>query len=128
MRLIVDECVPRSVAEFLAERGHEIIYVVDALSSGTPDPIIAAFGDRNDAIVVTWNARDFKALTGRIPAGNRRRFRRLGLMLFRCPEPQARRRIEEFIASIEFEHEQCRQRRDCRLFVEIQGNALKIIR
>lgn len=40
MRLLIDENVPLSVAQFFEQRGHEVIYVRDILPAGTPDPVL----------------------------------------------------------------------------------------
>ena len=87
MRLLIDENVPGSVAEFFASRGHTTDYVRDLLPAGTPDPVIARVGDRMSAIVVTWD-RDFEKIVKRVPDGNRTAFRRLGRISFRCNEVQ----------------------------------------
>jgi hypothetical protein len=36
MYFLIDEDAPRSAAEILAERGHDIVYAVDVLTSGLP--------------------------------------------------------------------------------------------
>jgi len=77
MRLLIDENVPRSVAEFFESRGHEVRYVKDLFPARTPDSVIAAIGDRLSAIVVTWD-KDFSRLISRVPAGNKAAFRNLG--------------------------------------------------
>ena len=41
MRLLIDENVPDSVAQFFASRGHEVLYARDLLPRGTPDQVIA---------------------------------------------------------------------------------------
>jgi predicted nuclease of predicted toxin-antitoxin system len=96
MLLLIDENVPNSVAEFLAERGHDVRFVRDLFPAGTPDPVIATIGDRLSAVVVTWD-RDFERLVKRIPEGNRARFRRLGtpeLQVQRGARPPAAREVD----------------------------------
>jgi predicted nuclease of predicted toxin-antitoxin system len=61
MLLLIDENVPDSVAKFFAERGHEVRFVRDLFPGGTPDPVIATWGNRVSAIVVTWD-HDFEKL------------------------------------------------------------------
>jgi len=78
VRPLIDENVPTSVSEFFLDRGHEVLLVRDVLLPGTPDAVIAAVGDQMEAIVVTWNYRDFDRLVSRVPEGSRRTFRRLG--------------------------------------------------
>ncbi len=119
MVLLVDENVPASVTQFFRERGHEVHLVWDLFPRGTADPVIGKLGDEQAAVVVTWNHRDFKKLAARVPVGQRRRFRRLSLISFRCRESLGRRRAEELIEFIEFAYEQAQRRRDKRLLVEI---------
>ena len=127
MRLLIDENVPKSVADFFNSRGHEVSLVRDLFPSGTPDPVIAAMGDQMDAIVVTWD-RDFRALASRVPAGTRTKFRNLGRISFRCNEARGRQRIEELIDSIEFEYAQVQKRHDKRLIIEILESAFRVNR
>jgi len=49
MLLLIDENVPDSVAKFFAARGHEIRFVRDLFPGGTPDPVIATWGNRVSA-------------------------------------------------------------------------------
>jgi len=125
MNLLIDENVPRSVAEFFASRGHSIQYVRDLFPAGTPDPVIAQIGDRLSAIVVTWD-RDFREIVSRIPAGNRAKFRRLGRISFQCPEPRGLQLLGRWIKAVEFHYELCREQPDdFRMIVQIQDSGFK---
>lgn len=128
MKLLIDENVPMSVADFFRERGHEVHLVVDLLGAGSPDPLVAVGGDQLSAIVVTWNHRDFKTLTARAPLDNVSKYRRLGRISFRCAEPKGRRRAEELIEWIEFEYMQVQKRQDQRLLIEISDTRFNVIR
>jgi predicted nuclease of predicted toxin-antitoxin system len=128
VRLLIDENVPRSVANLFVERGHEVIHVRDQLLPGTPDPVVAAVGDSMNAIVVTWNRSDFRSLASRFSTLSGRQLRNLGLIVFRCNEAQGRRRLEQFIDLVEFEYELCQQRNDRRLIVEIGKSYFKVQR
>jgi predicted nuclease of predicted toxin-antitoxin system len=108
MLLLIDENGPSSVAKYFVERGHDVKYVRDLLPAGTPDPVVATIGDQLSAIVVTWD-RDFERIVERVPAGNRRAFRRLGRISFRCNEAQGRTLLERWIAHIEFHYAQAQQ-------------------
>ena len=65
MLLLIDENVPRSVADLFRERGHDVRLVLDLFLPGTPDPVIATIGDRMSALVVTWD-KDFDSLRLRL--------------------------------------------------------------
>lgn len=124
MRLLIDENVPRSVAEFFASRGHTVEYVKDLFPARTPDAVIATIGDQMSAIVVTWD-RDFETLVSRVPAGGRAAFRRLGRISFRCREPRGLELVQRWIASIEFHYEQALERDDLRMIVQVQESGFK---
>lgn len=126
MLLLVDENVPKSVADFFASRGHDVHFVRELFPAGTPDQVIATIGDRLSAIVVTWD-RDFDSLVRRIPEGNRSRFRRLGRISFRCNEVKGRPLLERWIGHIEFHYESALQQEDFRIIVQIQESGFKIM-
>ena len=128
MRLLIDEDVPQSVADLFVERGHEVILVRDILLPGTPDPVIAAMGDEMEAIVVTWNQKDFRRLASRTPRGTRQMFRRLGRISFRCNQARGRARLAQVIESIEFEYVQSTRLSDSRLLMEIGDNFFRVLR
>jgi predicted nuclease of predicted toxin-antitoxin system len=124
MRLLIDENVPKSVADFFAERGHDVQYVRDVLPAGTPDPVVAKIGDRLSAIVVTWD-RDFENLIKRVPEGNKNAFRRLGRISFKCGEPRGRLLLARWIQMIELNYEQALMEKDFRMIVQIQESGVK---
>jgi predicted nuclease of predicted toxin-antitoxin system len=124
MLLLIDENVPDSVARFLADRGHEIRFVRDLFPGGTPDPVIATWGNRVSAIVVTWD-HDFEKLISRVPKGSKAAFHRLGRISFRCREPRGLELARRWIASIEFHYQQALERDDVRMIVQIQESGFK---
>jgi predicted nuclease of predicted toxin-antitoxin system len=126
MLLLIDENVPVSVAKLFEERGHEVRYVRDLLPAATPDPVIAAIGDRLSAVVVTWD-RDFERLVKRIPEGNRTRFRRLGRISFRCNEVRGRELLLRWIEMIELHYARAQQDPDIRMLVQIQESGVKFM-
>ena len=125
--LLIDENVPESVTTFLRERGHDIKYVRELSLAGSPDPIVAAAGDRLEAVVVTFNHRDFKKLAARVAKGGEARLRRLGRINLRCREPKGRQRIEQVIDIIEMEYERANRRRDKRLLIDVTETTVSII-
>jgi predicted nuclease of predicted toxin-antitoxin system len=126
MLLLIDENVPTSVAQVFIDRGHEVHLVRDLFPAGTPDPVIAAIGDRLSAIVVTWD-RDFETLVRRVPEGNRARFRRLGRISFRCNEVRGRELLVRWIDMIEYHYDRAIQEPDFRMIVQIQASGTKFM-
>lgn len=125
MSLLIDENVPNSVAEYFAQRGHDVRFVRDLFPAGIPDPVIAKVGDRLSAIVVTWD-RDFERLVSRIPDGNKATFRRLGRISFRCNEVRGRALLERWIDLLEFHYQQSMERGDFRMIIQIQESGFKV--
>ena len=125
MKLLIDEMVPTEVAEVFEDGGHEVLYVRDHLGAGTPDPVIAKVGDELDAIVVTWNRKDFKKLVNRYKLGENA-LQRLGLICFNCPEPEGRARLLAHIEVIELLHDHATTKGDP-LMVEIQNTGLRVM-
>lgn len=76
MRFLLDENVAHPVGDFLAQRGHEVFYVQDALVSRSADALLAQWVDVNEGVVVTHNHKHFATLVARIPVGGRARFKR----------------------------------------------------
>ena len=128
MRFLIDENVPASVTAYLRERGHEVVHALELFLPGEQDEVIASAAAHRDAIIVTWNRQDFKKLTSRAPRGQRKQFRALSTLTFRCPEPQGAKRLREVIDLVEFEHQRAQAAHDSRLFVEICRTFVKIIR
>ena len=116
MRLLIDECVRRSVATVFSKRGHEVHFVTQELGQRTPDALVAGAADRSGLIMVTINYGHFKALLPRRPVNNQQQFRHAGLISFeRCQDSRTDSRLEQTIESIEFEYSQALKRKDRRL-------------
>ena len=127
MRLLLDENVQQSIADFLRSRGHEIHLVREALAPGTSDSDLSRVGDLLGLIVVTWD-RDLKRLAKRAPRGERQKYRRLGRISLRCNQARALSRVQQVIESIEFEYEQTQKHSDKRLFIEITETSFIVVR
>jgi predicted nuclease of predicted toxin-antitoxin system len=120
MRLLIDECVRRTVAEIFSNRGHQVYFAIQELGQSTPDALVAAAADRSQLILVTCNYRHFKGLISRRPPDNQVRFRHAGLISFeRCSDAKTDSRLRQTLESIEFEFEQSQKRPDKRLIVGI---------
>lgn len=129
MRFLIDENVPASVSQYLANRGHQIIHALELFLPGEKDEVLAVAGDQEEAVIVTWNRQDFNKITARrAPVRSRKRLRKLGWLFFKCPEPQGLIRLQQTIDLIEFEHERAQQLKDSRVGVEICRNFIKIYR
>ena len=128
MRLLIDECCPKSTADAFAERGHEVIDVRSVVMPGTPDAVVARVADDLNAIVVTWNIKDFSRLAGRARLSTGQRLRNLGYIAFKCREVLGAQRVRELAELIEFEFEQNQRRPDRRMVIRISTTTITIVR
>jgi len=129
IRFLIDENVPASVWRYLQDQGHDVVHALDLFLPGEADDVLAAVADRQQALIVTWNLKDFRRITARrAPRGSRQRLRNLGWISFKCKEPRGRDRIEKVLGAIEFEHREAQRRHDSRVFVEIHGDFFKVFR
>jgi predicted nuclease of predicted toxin-antitoxin system len=119
MLLIADEDVPRSVIDFLLNRGHEVLLATEAFMPAAADATIAAGADKRGAIVVTCD-KDFDRLIQR----NKLRFRLAGRISFRCSQARTRMRLEQVIDLIEFEFQRRQAFQDKRVIVEVKDSNL----
>ena len=102
MRFFVDQCVPESVAKTLENHGYEAIRLRERIAPDSPDTLVAAVSEANDAILVTMDG-DFRKIASNYGVGSHR-YRRLSLLRFeRCRESRAALRLEEAMSLIEHE-------------------------
>lgn len=114
MRFIVDEDVPKSAADYLVDRHHDVTHVQDVLLRGSDDYLIARWGHENSAIVVTCNVAHFRRYLHRPNYAN------AGLL--GLPQASARSRLEQFIDLLEMEDQQPR------VWLEIRESTAWIVR
>ena len=117
MILIADEDVPRSVTEYLLNRGHEVQLATELFMPPTADATIAAGADQRGAIVLTCD-RDFDKLVQR----NKLRFRSAGRPSLRCSQARAQMRLAQVIDLIEFEYTRRQALQDKRLIVDVKDS------
>ena len=124
MKFFIDQNVPDSVGSVLTANGHEVVALRTRIPTNSPDTLVAAVAEANEAILVTFDP-DFKALASRIGIGQRR-FKSLSLIRFeRCRESQAAARMQAAMSLIEHEWELSQGSRDRRLFVVISNQTIR---
>ena len=100
MRFFIDQCVPESVARVLEKHDHQVVRLREKIAPKSPDPLVAAVAETNDAILVKMDG-DFRKIASRHGVGSRR-FRRLSLLRFeRCIEAKTAARVEGAMSLIE---------------------------
>jgi hypothetical protein len=128
MDLLIDECVPKSVSDVFATRGHTTIFVVGELGQSAPDRLVAETANEQKLIVITWNVRDFEKLgISRRPPDNQQKFRYAGMISFLCAEAQGARRAQQLMESIEFDYKLAMGRPDKRLLMKFSRTIFKFI-
>ena len=118
MKLLLDEGVPVSVGSVFENAGHEVILFDNSgLTKGTPDPVVCAAAESQDAVLVAADA-DMKKLA-RGHGITKARFKSLGLIRFECRKPDCAARIDAALSLIEHEWEKVTGGHCDRLFVVI---------
>jgi predicted nuclease of predicted toxin-antitoxin system len=124
MRLFVDHCVPESVPRMLEESGYTVIRLREKTASDSPDSLVAAVAEANNAVLVTMDG-DFKTIAARTGIGQRR-YKRLSLIRFeRCRESKAASRLRYAMSLIEHEWAIGNGDSDRRIFIVITDNAIR---
>ena len=115
LKLFLDEGVPDSVGRCFAAVGHQVIHFRDAAVPGSPDQLVCAVSEANDAILVALDG-DMRKIAQRRGVGHRR-FRRLSLIKLSCRESRAAERVNAAMSLIEHEWQWGLKERDRRIFV-----------
>ena len=124
MRFFVDHCVPESVPRALETAGREVIRLREKTAPDSPDTLVAAVAEANNAVLVTMDG-DFKAIAARTGIGHRR-YRKLSLIRFeKCRESVAAVRLQRALSLIDHEWQVGNSSSDRRLFVVITSETIR---
>lgn len=124
MRFFIDQCVPESVAKLLEKYKHEVIRLRERIAPDSPDTLVAAVSEANNAILVTMDG-DFKSITSRTGIGHSR-YRRLSLLRFeKCRESKTASRLNLAMSLVEHEWKIGSGEQDRRMFVVITDSTIR---
>jgi predicted nuclease of predicted toxin-antitoxin system len=126
LRVFIDQCVPASAGAAFKQCGHEVTYLREKIATNSPDPLVAAVAEANDAILVSLDA-DFRKIAKRHGVG-RREFRKLSLIKLSCRESRCFERIVEAMSLIVHEWILAQESKDRRLFIEIMDSVIRTCR
>jgi len=115
-----------SVGRSLFEAGHEVIYFKDAAIPGSPDQLVCAVSESNEAILVALDG-DMRQIARQRGVGHKR-FRRLSLIKLSCRESHAAKRIGEAMSLIEHEWDVSSREALRRIFIEIGNGFIRTAR
>ena len=108
----------------LEKCGYEVIRLREKTAPESPDALVAAVSEANNAILVTMDG-DFRTIAARAGIG-RNRFRKLSLIRFeKCRESKAAARLDAAMSLIEHEWKIGSGERDRRLFVVITADTIR---
>jgi hypothetical protein len=128
MLLLIDECVPQSVADVLIEHKQDVRFVVKVIdATRTPDVAIASWANTNCAIVVTWNYKHFRRLFNS-HKNNAPAFPNMGLLGFTIPEVGGAGRLRSLMALVLFAEADCRTLPTRRFHMVIDYNYVRFYR
>jgi predicted nuclease of predicted toxin-antitoxin system len=114
------------VATVFRAAGHEVLLLREKIAPDSPDPLVCAVSEANDAILVIHDP-DMKQLARRRGLGQRR-YRKLSLIKLTCRESRAAARVVEAMSLIVHEWNYGANNIDRRMFIEIGDNVIRIVR
>lgn len=124
MQFILDENVPKDMADMLIKHGHTAVYIRDFVPPGSPDPLVATVAQELDAVLISFDG-DFQTIAPRIPHGQRTRFRTLSRIWMRCYEPDGADRLEQALSFVTTEFALAQQRADKRMLIWVGTSYLR---
>jgi predicted nuclease of predicted toxin-antitoxin system len=124
MDFILDENVPRNVADMLLGHGHTAVFIRDYVPPGSPDPLVATIAEELNAVLISFDG-DFQHIAPRVPHGQRARFKSLSRIWMRCIEPDGAERLEEALSLVEAEFMLSQQKRDKRMLMWVATSYLR---
>jgi len=103
-----------------------VTFLREKLATNSPDELVAAVAEGNDAILVSLDG-DFKKIAQRHGVGQRA-FRKLSLIKLSCRESLAAKRIHLSMSLILHEWEYSAGTTDRRIFIEIGDAVIRTVR
>jgi len=102
----------------LKAAGHEVIFLRDCIATGSPDDLVCAAAEANEAILVACDG-DMRQMVTKFGIGAGR-FKRLSLLKVTCSSPTAAARVQAALSLIEHEWAVSTGTAVRRLFMEIK--------
>lgn len=126
LRIFLDEGVPHSVGKVFKDAGHEVIYFAEAAVAGSPDQLVCAIAEANNAVLVALDG-DMKEIAQGRGVGQHR-YKKLSLIKISCRETRAAERLRGAMSLIEHEWNLSCDESGRRIFIEIGKRTIKTVR
>lgn len=124
MEFILDENVSKKVHIELSSHGYTCKSIREFIPAGSDDMLVAKVAENRNAILVSHDG-DFKAISPKIPDGQKTRFRKLSRIHLNCKEFDAQKRVKAAISLISHEYEIALKANDPRMHLVIGASYLK---
>jgi predicted nuclease of predicted toxin-antitoxin system len=124
MDFILDENVPRDVADMLLGHGHTAVFIRDYAPPGSPDPLVATVAEQLNAVLISFDG-DFQHIAPRVPRGQRSRFKSLSRIWMRCVEPEGAGRLEQALSLVETEFKLAQGKSDKRMLMWVASSYMR---
>ena len=124
MDFILDENVPKDVADMLLGHGHTAVFIRDYVPPGSPDPLVATVAEHLNAVLISFDG-DFQHIAPRVPHGQRARFKSLSRIWMRCFEPDGADRLKEALSLVDTEFTLAQQKADKRMLIWVGSSYLR---
>ena len=126
LKFLLDEGVPRSVGISLRDEGHEVIFLEEAVSRGSADPVVCAAAIQNGAILIAHD-KDMKTIAQGHGIGQSR-FRTLNLLKLSCKKPTSAVRVIKALELVVYEWNFGGYGRGRQLDIEILNTVIRLNR
>lgn len=126
LRLFLDEGVPDAVGRVFEKHGHHVIYLREAIATGSPDELVCVAAIENDSILVALDG-DMKKIAKKSGVSGSR-FAKLSLIKLSCKAPMADKRVEQAMSLIEHEWDYSDKKVARRLYIEIKPDVIRTLR
>ena len=119
--------MPDGVGREFSNAGHQVIYLREAIKTGSADDVVAVAATANGAILVACDG-DMKSMVKKYGVPNSRTSE-LSLIKFSLrSKVQAAPRAREAMSLIEHEWEYCLRKKARRLYLEIKDSLIRTMR
>ena len=123
LKFALDEGVPNAVGRMLKEAGHKVLFLNKLLTRGTTDPLVCAFAQLNQAILVATD-NDMRQIARGYGIGNNR-YKTLSLIKLSCNETMAADRVLASLSLIEHEWFIASSVDGRRIYIDVSESVIK---